>query len=158
MDLASDQSLERFRLEYERLHRALRVSNENEKRLLTKCKELSADIQNNAQKIQMALKMTQEDTQTIQFLKGELEKTYKMLEMSKIREEKSKVKIENLYKEIDHLNQLIQAGTQSTTGPTTTVNDLLSQIKELEKEDSMLGMMLQNVTDDIHSLSEKIVK
>jgi len=40
------------------LHRALKVSHENEKKLLTKCKELSADIHGNAQKVSTALKMT----------------------------------------------------------------------------------------------------
>jgi len=47
-DLAADQSLEKFRLEYEKLHRALKVSHENEKKLLSKCRELSTDINGNA--------------------------------------------------------------------------------------------------------------
>lgn len=47
-ELAADQSLEKFRLEYEKLHRALKISHENEKRLLAKCRELSQDISGNA--------------------------------------------------------------------------------------------------------------
>lgn len=48
--------------------------------------------------------MTQEDNTTIAHLKSELEKTYKILELSKDREEKSKQKIENLGLEIQNLN------------------------------------------------------
>lgn len=62
--------MEKFRLEYEKLHRALKVSHENEKRLLAKCRELSADISGNVSKVQSALKMTQDDNHNITFLKG----------------------------------------------------------------------------------------
>jgi hypothetical protein len=54
----------------------------------------------------VALKLTQEDSQTISVLKTELEKTYKVLEMSREREEKSKQKIENLHTEIKHLQAI----------------------------------------------------
>eukprot|EP00958_Prasinococcus_capsulatus_P017399 scaffold1959_cov403-Prasinococcus_capsulatus_cf.AAC.9 len=43
-DLAGDKSLERFRIEYEKLHRALRKSSESEKRLQKKCRELNAGM------------------------------------------------------------------------------------------------------------------
>ena len=36
-ELVGDKSLERFRQEYEKLHRALRKSHESEKRLIKKC-------------------------------------------------------------------------------------------------------------------------
>lgn len=44
--------------------------------------------------------MTSDDSTAIQYLKTELEKTYKILELSREREEKSKQKIENLHAEI----------------------------------------------------------
>ncbi len=51
----------------------------------------------NAARVQTAIKLTQEDSQAIGFLKSELEKTYKLLEMTKERETKSKQKIETLH-------------------------------------------------------------
>ena len=36
-ELVGDKSLERFRQEYEKLHRALKKSHESEKRLIKKC-------------------------------------------------------------------------------------------------------------------------
>src|SRR5689334_21609404 len=43
--LADDKSLERFRLEYEKLHNTLRRSHENERKLVGKCKELASELQ-----------------------------------------------------------------------------------------------------------------
>jgi hypothetical protein len=39
--LVGDKSLERFRMEYERLHSTLKKSHDNEKRLINKCRELN---------------------------------------------------------------------------------------------------------------------
>jgi len=68
----------------------MKTSHDNENKLLRKCRELNADIIANAAKVNSAIKMTQEDSNTINFLKGELEKTYKVLEISKEREDKNK--------------------------------------------------------------------
>ena len=64
-----DKSLEKFRIEYEKLHRALKKSHESEKRLMQKCRELNAEIVANAAKVQTALKLSQEDQTTIASLK-----------------------------------------------------------------------------------------
>ncbi len=61
--------------------------------LLTKCRELSKDILGGAGKVQIALKMSSDDMQTITFLRAELQKTYRFLEISKDHEETSKNKI-----------------------------------------------------------------
>ena len=43
-ELATDQSLERFRQEFDKLHRSLKISHENQRRLVSKCREYNADI------------------------------------------------------------------------------------------------------------------
>ena len=73
-----DQSLEKFRLEYEKLHRALKKSHDQEKRLVKKCRELNTEIVNNQAKIKTALRLSQEDQQTINQLQKEMEKTWKL--------------------------------------------------------------------------------
>ena len=77
-ELVGDKSLERFRSEYEKLHRALKKSHEQEKRLIKRCRELNAEIVNNAAKVQTALKLSQEDQHTITSLKKEIEKAWKV--------------------------------------------------------------------------------
>jgi len=69
-----DQSLERFRTEYDKLHAALKKSHESEKRLIRKCRELNQEIVANAAKVHTALKLSQEDQNTIASLKREIEK------------------------------------------------------------------------------------
>ena len=56
--------------EYE-IHRALKKSHEQEKRLIKRCRELNAEIVNNAAKVQTALKLSQEDQHTIIFEEGD---------------------------------------------------------------------------------------
>ena len=58
-ELVGDKSLERFRQEYDKLHRALKKSHESEKRLIKKCRELNQEIVANAAKVQTALKLSQ---------------------------------------------------------------------------------------------------
>ncbi len=57
--------MERFKTEYEKLYRAMKTSHENENKLLKKCRELNSDIIANAAKVNGAIKMTQEDSNTI---------------------------------------------------------------------------------------------
>ncbi|KAH0623772.1 hypothetical protein JD844_006888 [Phrynosoma platyrhinos] len=68
-ELTGDQSLEKFRVEYEKLHAVLKKSYENEKRLMAKCRELNAEIVVNSAKVATALKLSQDDQTTIASLK-----------------------------------------------------------------------------------------
>jgi hypothetical protein len=43
-EMTGDKSMEKFRSTYERLHRALKSSYENEKRLFKRCKDMNESI------------------------------------------------------------------------------------------------------------------
>ena len=62
---------------------------ENEKRLIKKCRELNAEIVSNAAKVQTALKLSEEDQNTIGSLKQEIEKAWKMVDASHEKVESS---------------------------------------------------------------------
>jgi len=64
-----DQSLAKFRAEYEKLHKALQKTHESERRLMQKCRELNAEIVANSTKVTTALKLSQDDQTTITNLK-----------------------------------------------------------------------------------------
>lgn len=69
-ELAGENSLDlKFRAEHEKLITALKNSHENENRLMTKCRELKAEIRANAVKVEAALKLSHEDQATIMPLK-----------------------------------------------------------------------------------------
>ena len=64
-ELVGDKSLEHFRIEYEKLHRALKKSHESEKRLVRKLRELNQEIVSNSERVSQALVLAQEDQSTI---------------------------------------------------------------------------------------------
>ena len=49
--LQGDSSLDKFRVEFEKLLQALRKSHDGEKRLMNKCRELNAELLANAAKV-----------------------------------------------------------------------------------------------------------
>jgi hypothetical protein len=102
-DLLVDESLEKFRIEYEKLHRALKKSHEQEKRLVKKCRELNTEILSNQAKIKTALRLSQDDQKTIAHLQKEMEKTWKVVYSSQEKESKSKETIANLREEMVNL-------------------------------------------------------
>ena len=81
----------------------MKASHDNEMRLLEKCKQLNRNIGKNAKRVSQALKMTNLDRQTIDTLKMEAERMYKMIELAKERDERNKTKMENLHAEIQQL-------------------------------------------------------
>merc|ERR1719460_1766294 len=133
-ELVGDRSLERFRIEYEKLHRALKKSHESEKRLIKKCRELNAEIVSNASKVQTALKLSQEDQNTIGSLKREIEKAWKMVDASHDKEARAKETIAQLKTEISNLSRLVEQGAGLSVGQENTVNELLREKEELSSE------------------------
>ena len=64
-----DRSLEKFRIEYEKLFSALKKSHDGEKKIMQRCRDLNAEMVANAAKVSTALKLSQEDQTTIANLK-----------------------------------------------------------------------------------------
>jgi myosin heavy subunit len=130
-ELVGDKSLERFRLEYEKLHRALKKSHEHEKRLIRKCRELNGEIVNNAAKVQTALKLSQEDQATIASLRKEIEKAWTMVDVAHDKEVRAKDTIQQLKEEIANLSKLVEKGAGLSVGQENMVKDLVRVRDEL---------------------------
>ena len=56
--MQNEKNMDRYRNEYDKLHRALKTSYESEKRLVKRCKELQETIVQNATKVKAAIKLT----------------------------------------------------------------------------------------------------
>jgi chromosome segregation ATPase len=130
-ELEGDKSLERFRLEYEKLHRALKKSNGQEKKLIKKCRELNAEIINNAAKVQTALKLSQEDQASIASLKKEMEKAWKMVDASHEKELRAKETIQQLKDEIINLGRLVEQGSGLSAGQESMLKEVMRAKEEL---------------------------
>jgi len=133
-ELMGDRSLEKFRVEYEKLHRALKKSHESEKRLMQKCRELNAEIVANSAKVATALKLSQEDQATIASLKKEIEKAWKMVDAAHEKEMRARETTQSLKLEISNLSKLVEQGAGLTMGQEHSVNELLKIKEELTRE------------------------
>ena len=155
-DLEGDASLDRFRVEYEKLHRALKKSHESEKRLIKKCRELNAELVANAAKVQTALKLSEEDQSTIAALKKEIEKAWKMVDTSHEKEARAKDSIQQLKLEISNLSRLVEQGAGLSLGQETTVNDLIKQKEDLMAERDQQVNQIVELRNEVTEGQEKL--
>jgi hypothetical protein len=130
-----DKNLEKFRLEYEKLHRSLKKSHEAELRLSRKCRTLHGQILANAAKIQTALKLSQEDAKTMSALRKEIEKAWTMVDASHEKEQHANSTIAHLKKEITNLTKLVEQGTGLSIGQEQSVKELLKLKDDLTRGD-----------------------
>lgn len=133
-ELMGDKSLEKFRVEYEKLHNALKKSHDSEKRLMQKCRELNAEIVANSAKVSTALKLSQEDQATIASLKKEIEKAWKMVDSAHEKETRARETIQSLKLEISNLSKLVEQGAGLTMGQEHSVGELLKIKEDLTNE------------------------
>ncbi|NXY13188.1 CFA58 protein, partial [Atrichornis clamosus] len=138
--LKRDEALEKFRIEYEKLLAVMKKSRENEKRIMEKCRKLSAELVEKSSKVAVLTKLSKDDEETISSLKMELEKAWKMVDTAYEKEQKMKEKINSLQKEISRLNNLMkeQAGLEYN------VEDLLKLQEEVTNErDELLSEVVK---------------
>ncbi|XP_023653651.1 cilia- and flagella-associated protein 58 [Paramormyrops kingsleyae] len=148
-ELGRDKHLEKFRIEYEKLTKALKKSHENEKRLMTKCRELNAEIASNSVKINTALKLSQEDQTTINSLKQEIEKAWEMLDAAHKKELIADETIQNLKYDVTNLTKIVQQGEGFATGQEHSMNDLLKIKDDLTKERDELLAEVVNLRENL---------
>ncbi|XP_051559225.1 cilia- and flagella-associated protein 58 [Myxocyprinus asiaticus] len=134
LDLDDDKNLEKFRVEYEKIAKALRKSHENEKRLMAKCRELNAEIVSNSVKLSTAMKLVDEDQSTITTLKKEIEKAWKMVEAAHEKELQAKETIKKLNEDINNLNNLVGKGAGVSEHQEHSMGDLLKIKDDLTKQ------------------------
>lgn len=157
-ELMGDQSLERFRLEYEKLHRALKKSHEQEKRLVKKCRELNSEILNNQAKIKTALRLSQEDQKTISHLQKEMEKTWKLVYAAQEKETRGKETIQALKEEMANLSKLVERGAGLSINQENMVKELRQAKEELERQleeqQAQVGMMETQLSEQFNLQEE----
>jgi hypothetical protein len=81
----------------------------------------------NAAKVQTALKLSQEDQNTIAQLKKEIDKAWKLVQASHEKETRAKTTIAQLKLEISNLSNLVEKGAGLSLGQESTVHELEEQ-------------------------------
>ncbi|PAA46952.1 hypothetical protein BOX15_Mlig023212g2 [Macrostomum lignano] len=148
-ELQGNKGLDKFKLEYEKLMRALQKSHESEKRLMQKCRELKAEIVANSAKMTSALKLSEEDQATIASLKKEIEKAWKMVDAAHDKEARARDTIQSLKLEIANLSKLVEQGAGLTSGQDQNVSELLEAKEELTKQRDELMQQNSHLRDEL---------
>ncbi|KAH0506977.1 Cilia- and flagella-associated protein 58 [Microtus ochrogaster] len=154
-ELSGDKSLEKFRVEYEKLHNIMRKSYDNEKRLMAKCRELNAEIVVNSAKVATALKLSQDDQTTIASLKKEIEKAWKMVDSAYDKEQKAKETILALKEEIVNLTKLVEQGSGLSMDQDSNIRDLLKFKEEVTKERDQLLSEVVKLRENLAQTTEQ---
>ena len=155
-ELVSDQSLEKFRVEYEKLHHALQASHENEKKLIAKCQELNRELKSNAAKVGTAMRLSSEDQNSIALLKNEIDKAWKMVDTAQNKEKQAKRTVQQLRAEINNLSTLVERGAGLNIGQETTVNELLRMKQQLKDEVQQCNTTMEEQQKDINALTQEL--
>eukprot|EP00842_Homolaphlyctis_polyrhiza_P005027 jgi/Hompol1/5525/HPOL_001291-RA len=139
-DSEQEQVVARLRGEYDKLHRIFLGSRKNEKSLIKKCRELTAELSANASKVQAALKLSQNDRSTIASLRKEVKKAWKMVEAASDKESRAKDLAASLKSEIEALRGAMAEQGVAPTASTPAVpqfarNKLLEL--QIEQEDQL---------------------
>jgi len=155
-ELMGDESLDKFRKEYEKLHQCLKKSHESEKRLMGKCRELNAEIVSNSAKISTALKLSQDDKATISKLKQELDAAWKMVDTAHDKETRARETINALKSEINELSKLVEKGAGLSVGQESSVNQLIAERDQLRDQSETQGEELSILRAKCDTLSSEL--
>ncbi|KAH8963965.1 hypothetical protein BDL97_04G038800 [Sphagnum fallax] len=155
-ELQEEKHLDRFRAEYEKLHRAVKKAHDSEKRLFKRCKELTNDIKKNEKKMTTAIKMNEEDQNTILTLRAEIDNCWIIVDDSQEKEAEVKEKIKLLKVEIAGLNSIIDSGVTETIAQDTQVADLEKEKAKVLREKDIQLNQLQELRRDQAEWNDKL--
>lgn len=155
-ELSADQRLERFRLEYETLYRALKKSHESEKRLMRKCRELTSEITNTSNKVATAIRLSQEDQIIIEQLKRDIGRTYNAVEASHDKEMQTKDLLAQLRRDIESLRESAEQGAGSSVLQENKLRELTITREELARERDLHAQQVMQVRAEAAELQERL--
>ena len=134
-------------------------SHEHERKLIKKVRELNTEIVNNAAKVHTALKLSQEDQNTIATLRKEIEKAWKLVDVAHEKESRAKETINHLKDEISNLSKLVEKGAKMSNGQETMVKELMKTREELQRqseEQQAQAKVLESQLQELHSQRESL--
>lgn len=152
------QVVEPFRVEYEKLYKALMRSHESEKRLTKKIRDLNNEIGTSGHSVQTAMKNAAEDQQTIANLRREIETQQKQVEQSLEKERQAKEAIAKLKGEIGDLQQRIDQGAGMSAEQELQLSQLSAQREQLEKDRDMLKQSTEMLHKICGTRHEEVLK
>ena len=111
-------------------------------------------ILQNAARVKGAIKLTQEDSNTIAVLRREIEKCWKLVETAKDKEEKARRIISGLKEEIAKLHKIVEQGSGLSLGQDNTVHKLIQKQEQLDKDVAEKKQQIDDQKEDHQSVEE----
>ena len=152
VEMTGDQSIERFRKQFQKLYDSLKQSHENERLLLQKSKELKTQISKSQGMIKSAIGLNQNDSTKINILVAELANSGNLLNQMKEKEDKNKATIEHLKSLNENLETLIQQTENAQSGNTTKIQALIGAVTHLKKTCTDMEKEVEDFNDEKFNL------
>ncbi|KAG5464352.1 hypothetical protein LSCM1_00534 [Leishmania martiniquensis] len=147
--LEGEESLGHFRLEYEKLYKALKKSRASENEMVAECQKLTQELLSNAAKMQAAVKLAQGDHSTIEALKKEIEKAWRTVDVANEKDQRAREMVKTLKQEIQSLQSMIHEGTSLSTDHTSTLEELKLDNKRLLAESEDMSKQVETYTKEM---------
>ncbi|KPI83747.1 hypothetical protein ABL78_7202 [Leptomonas seymouri] len=154
--LEGEETLGHFRLEYEKLYRALKKSHTSEKQIVAQCQHLTQELLSNAAKMQAAVKLSQGDHSTIEALKKEIEKAWRTVDVANEKDHRAREMVQTLKQEIQSLQSMIHDGTSMSTDTTSTLEQLKLDNKRLLVEGEEMAKQVETYSKEIAELTTSL--
>ena len=154
--LEGEESLGHFRLEYEKLYRALKKSHASEKQIVAQCQQLTQELLSNAAKMQAAVKLSQGDHSTIEALKKEIEKAWRTVDVANEKDYRAREMVQTLKQEIQSLQAMIHDGTNVSADTTTSLEQLKLDNKRLLADAEEMTKQVETYSKEIAELTTSL--
>ena len=155
-EIAGDASLVRFRGEYEKLHAAFAASLASERALTRKCRDLNAEVVENATKVQTALRLSEDDQATIDGLKREIEQAWKLVDATKEKEARAAASVDELKAEMASLASAAESGAGASTEKDEEIERLMAVKHALVTERDDQVTQIVALRDEVMSVGAEL--
>lgn len=133
-EMLQDANLDKFRVQFEKLHDALQEATKSNGRLQVKNREVNAELVANTAKTAQSLKQNQDDQVAILQLKSELSKAWTMFDSANEKEQRLREAVQTYKVEIQNLTRLCEKSKGTSGGNSESIGELSKQKQAIQRE------------------------
>jgi len=157
-EMEQDVRLDKFRIQFEKLHNALKDSSTSNQRLQIKNREINAELVANASKVAQSVKQNQDDQVSIMQLKSELSKAWMLFDGANEKEQRLLENVQSYKVEIENLTQLCEKSKNTGGGTGEGISELSKQKQAFQKERDQLIEETQKLRVGMQEAEEQIME
>ncbi|KAJ3136413.1 hypothetical protein HDU90_003120 [Geranomyces variabilis] len=155
-EIAEDATLNTFRIEYEKMHRAVARSRDHIEKLFGQYERTYTDYRVHLAQTQDAKEASVHDQQLIKSLRAQIMKAEETVESSNKREESGKEELRQLRLEVANLNTTLKQGVGLSSTQEKALAELLSAKEQSTKELDEELEKIVHLRNSIANVSERI--